>query len=110
MFEETPTELKTNNSKNNVCLNLIFVIMLSAFVILSYLFKPLYNHTVSYYFGLLYMTFLVGYPVTYIIFPKETELKFRIHLLISCGISFPVTSLIGLPLYYSNYSFTETSV
>jgi uncharacterized membrane protein len=109
MVEEASKDIKTNKSKNNVYLNLIFVIMLSAFVIVSYLFKPLYNNTVSYYLGLLYMIFLVGYPVTYIIFPQENELNLKIRLLISFGISFPVTSLIGLPLYYSKYSFTATS-
>jgi len=103
-------EIKTSNIKNNASLDMILVIVLSAFVIVSYLIKPLYHHSLSYYLGLLYMVFLVGYPVTYIIFPHRNDLKLNIRLLISVGISFPVTSLIGLPLYYSKYSFTATSI
>lgn len=110
IVENAKNEIKTEKLKRNVHLDLILVVILSAFVIVSYLIKPLYSNVVNYYLGLFYMVFLVGYPVTYILFPQKIELKLKIRLMISCGISFPVTSIIGLPLYYSKYSFTATSV
>lgn len=101
------TESSTPKRRNY--LDLILIAFLSVFVIISYLIKPLNNYTFHYYLGFIYMLFLTGYPVTYIIFPIENELKLKIRLLLSVGISFPVTSIIGLPLYYSKYSFTAVS-
>lgn len=102
-------EPKLTRSKRNIHLDLIVIAILSAFVVVSYVIKPLNYHIISYYLGLCYMVFLTGYTISYIIFPQKSELKLKIRLIISFGISFPITSIIGLPLYYSKYSFTPTS-
>jgi uncharacterized membrane protein len=89
--------------------DLILIAFLSIYIIISYLIKPLNIPIIHYYLGLIYMLFLTGYTLTYILFPLKNELNLKIRLLLSVGISFPLTSIIGLPLYYSKYSFTSIS-
>jgi uncharacterized membrane protein len=104
----TPKTIQRNRLMFNI--DIILIEVLSILVLLSYFIKTFNSSILHFYIGLIYMLFLSGYTFCYVIFPSKDELSMRIRLLLSAGLSFPITSLIGLPLYFTSYGISTSSI
>jgi len=101
-------QLRNNRLIFNI--DIVLIEILSVFVLLSYFIKILNSSVLHFYLGLLYMLFLSGYTIGYIILPSKDELSTKMRILISIGISFPITSIVGLPLYSTSYGLSTSSI
>lgn len=107
---KSPNQKHPRNNRLMFNIDIIGIEILGVFVLLSYLIKILNSSVLHFYLGLLFMLFLSGYTFGYIIFPSKDELSTRMRILISVGISFPITSIVGLPLYYTSYGLSSSSI
>ncbi|UTB33037.1 MAG: DUF1616 domain-containing protein [Methanobacterium sp. ERen5] len=65
---------------------------------------------VSYFIGLLYMLFLVGYPLTRIFFAGKNRISKKALIGISIGLSLPITSVIGTILNSTSYGLSVHNI
>ncbi len=87
-------------------LDLILIELLSIFILASFFVKPLNIGIFHYITGLLYMLFLVGYPILKILVPKRNSLNKKLLIGLSIGLSLPTTSIIGLVLNSTKYGLS----
>ena len=106
----SPNQKQLQNKRLIFNIDIIMIEILGVFVLLSYFIKILNSSVLHFYLGLLFMLFLSGYTLGYIILPRKDELSTRMRILISVGISFPITSIVGLPLYYTSYGLSSSSI
>jgi uncharacterized membrane protein len=107
---KSPNQKQLQNNRLIFNIDILGIEILCVFVLLSYFIKILNSSVLHFYLGLLFMLFLSGYTIGYIIFPRKDELSTRIRILISIGISFPITSIVGLPLYYTSYGLSTSTI
>ena len=97
-----PTTISRQKFKFNLIYDLILIDLLSIFAITAYFIHYLNINLVHNVIGIIYLLFIPGYVLMSIIVPKK-GLGTIIRLGLSVGVSLPITSLIGLVLYYTKY-------
>lgn len=109
--EEKPVETsKSATVGKKVYLDLVIIDLLSIFVLITYFVKIQNIGVVSYFIGLLYMLFLVGYPVTRIFFAGKNKISNKALIGISIGLSLPITSIIGTILNSTPYGLSVHNI
>lgn len=109
--DEKPVETskpKTGSSK--MYMDLFIIDLLSIFVLITYFVKLQNISTITYFIGLLYMLFLVGYPLVRIFFAGKNSISKKFLIGISIGFSLPITSLIGTVLSITSYGFSVHNI
>lgn len=110
----TPTYEKTKRtvakpgpkSKFSLFYDLILIDLLSIFILSTYFIHHISINLLHDVIGIIYMVFIPGYMFMAILLPKKSSLGTIIRLGLSIGISLPVTSLIGLGLFYTKYGIS----
>jgi uncharacterized membrane protein len=90
--------------------DIILIDVLSVFVLISYFISVLNLSIIHNTVGLLYMLFLSGYMLVYIIIPIKNDVDTKIRIGLSFGFSLPITSLIGLPLHFTKYGISTSNI
>lgn len=98
---------KTGHAK--LLIDLVLIDLLSIFVLISY-FVKIKMGAISYFIGLFYMLFLVGYPLVRIIFAARGSINKKLLIGISVGLSLPITSILGLILNSTPYGFSVKTI
>jgi len=109
---EVEKPLKTSKPKTGqakLLIDLVIIDLLSIFVLISY-FVKIQMGAITYFIGLFYMLFLVGYPLVRIIFAERGSLNKKLLIGISIGLSLPITSVLGLILNSTPYGFSVKSI
>lgn len=118
----SPTEQKTSRtiakpttkpgpkSRFSLFYDLILIDLLSIFAITTYFIHHLNINLFHSVIGIIYMVFIPGYMFMVILLPKKSSLGIIIRLGLSVGVTLPVTSLIGMVLYYTKYGISINSL
>jgi len=107
---EKPTTKPDPKSKFSLFYDLILIDLLSIFAITTYFIHHLNINLLHDVIGIIYMVFIPGYMFMVILLPKKSSLGTIIRLGLSIGISLPITSLIGMVLYYTKYGISINSL
>lgn len=109
--DEKPLETsKSETGSKKFYLDLIIIDLLSIFVLITYFVKIQNIGVVSYFIGLFYMLFLVGYPLTRIFFAGKKSISKKSLIGISIGLSLPLTSIIGTVLNSTPYGLSVHNI
>lgn len=108
--EKKSTQKQPKIYKSSSLIDLLIIDLLSIFTIISF-FIPLLNISLLHnILGGLFMLFLSGYVTIVILLPKKGDLGLFVRLALSIGLSLPITSLVGLALYFTNYGINVNSI
>jgi len=110
-----PVDTSENDSKPKIgnlklLFDLILIEVFSIFIIVSFFVKTINIGILHYFSGLIYMLFLVGYPLVKILFPKRNSFNIKILVGLSVGLSLPISSIVGLVLNSTKYGISIYSM
>lgn len=101
---------KPKISNLKLLLDLILIEVFSIFILVSFFVKIINIGILHYISGLIFMIFLVGYPLVKILAPKRNSFGIILLVGLSVGLSLPITSIIGLVLNYTKYGISIYSL
>jgi uncharacterized membrane protein len=105
-----PTTKPSPKSKFSLFYDLILIDLVSIFILSTYFIHHISINLLHDVIGIIYMVFIPGYMFMAILLPKKSSLETIIRLGLSIGITLPVTSLIGMVLYYTEYGISINSL